>query len=445
MNGTASSIRAKSFWTMGTYVASTAIRFGGNIILSRVLGPEIMGIAVIAQAIRNGCELLSDFGFEQNVVRSPNGEDGGFLDTIWTMQILRGAIISLACLALAPTLAGFYGIDVWLMVALSAAPLLTSLMSTAPYTMARQLEVKRRNLFELGSEAAGLAITVALAVTLRSAWAPILAILLSFALRSALTYPLLHRRPTLRFDRRYVREIVHYSKWIMLSSLAFYAAIYIDRLYLGAVVSLAMLGIYGLARSIGDMPNTVAGRLGFQVVFPFVAHNDGGFAPGSTARRELGRTRAHFLILVLVGVATVMAWADMAVLALYGQRFAAAGWMVCVLLAGSWIAVLASLGEATVFGGGKPSNVSTANLLRFAVMGAVLPLGFHWGGMPGALLALPASELVRYLSLLRAQYRIGVAFLAQDVALSLGFVGLFGGWIALRLALGLGVPWALMG
>lgn len=440
-----SSIASKSLWTIGTYAASASIRFGSNIVLSRLLGPEILGVVVIAQAIRTGCDLLTDLGPEQNVVHSPHGDDERFLNSLWTLQVLRGLLVSLACLALTPVLARFYRIDWAILAVVSAAPFLNSLMSTSIFSAAKRLDVKARNLFELSAEAVGLVITVVLALSLRNVWAPVLGILLSIAARSAMTYLMPHPRHRLLLDKVHAPAIFHFSKWIMLSSLSFYAAIYVDRLFLGRVVPLATLGVYGLARAISDLPNTVAGRLAFQIVFPFVAKHQNELEPGSPARRELAQTRRNFLLLVLVGIATVMAWSDWAVHVLYGNRYAEAGWMLCLLLIGGWIAVLSSLNEATVFGRGEPQNVGLANLVRFLSMGGVLWLGFHWAGLPGALLALPASELARYAILMRAQLRLKTTFVAQDLALSAGLVALFAGWVALRLSLGLGVPWALIG
>jgi O-antigen/teichoic acid export membrane protein len=437
------SLAAKSLWTMGTYAASAGIRFSSNIVLSRLLGPEILGIVVIAQAIRIGTELLTDLGLEQNVVYSKHGDDERFLNTVWTMQILRGLLVSLVCLGLSPFLARFYRIDAAILMTVSAAPLLNSLTSTSIFSLSKRLEVKTRNMFELMSETLGLVINITLAFTLHNVWAPILGILLSIATRSTMTYFLPHPKHRLVFDRVHVPDIFHFSKWIMLSSLTFFAAIYVDRLFLGRVVSLATLGVYGLAKAVADLPNVVAGRLAFQVVFPFVAGQEGG--PDRSARAELGRARRGFLLLVLVGIATVMAWSDWAVRLLYGSRYLAAGWMLCILLVSGWLAVISSLNEATVFGRGKPKNVSVANVTRFTVIAVCLPLGFHLLGMPGALLALPAAELTRYTMLMRSQLRLGTAYLVQDALLSLGLATLFGGWIALRLALGLGVPWAAIG
>lgn len=439
------SIARKSLWTIGTYVASAALRFGSNIVLSRLLGPEILGVVVIAQAIRTGSELLTDLGLEQNVVHSAHGDERDFLDTIWTMQILRGLLVSLACAALSPLLADFYRIDTRLLLVVSATPLLNSLVSTALFTLSRRLDVRTRSLFELLAEVIGLGINVLLALWLRNVWAPILGIPLSIAIRSGLTYLLAHPRHRLRLDRAHAPAIFDYSKWIMLSSLAFYAAVYVDRLYLGRVVPLATLGIYGLAKAIADLPNMVAGRLAFQIVFPFVSAQKTGLEDGSAARRDLAMARGSFLLLVALGIGTVMAWSDWAVRLLYGPRYLSAGWMLCLLLPGGWIAVLGSLNEATIFGRGRPQNVSQANLVRFIVMAIALPAGFAAAGLPGALLALPASEAVRYLILLRAQRQLGTSFLSHDMLLSAGLAALFALWIGARELLGLGMPWAMPG
>lgn len=443
MTASGSSIRSKSIWTIGTYVASSAIRFSSNIALSRLLTPEILGIVVIAQAVRVGTELLSDVGLQQNVVHSEDGDDPLFLNTAWTIQVVRGLIISLICAALSPALAAFYDIDTSILLAISLAPFLGGLMSTSLYTLSRQLEVKKRNLFDLASEAVGLLVTISLALTLRNVWAPIIGILASITIKSVMTYALPHPRHRILLDRRHAWAIFHFSKWIMLSSLAFYAAIYVDRLYLGRVLPLAMLGIYGLARAISDLPQTVSGRLAFQIVFPFVSGLRSGVDDAS--RRELGHTRLLFLLLVAAGTATLISWSDWAVKLLYGPKYLAAGSALSILLVGSWIGVVAQLNEAIVFGGGKPKFVSLANIIRIMVIIVMLPAGFAIGGLPVALIALPASELARAVILFVAQRRVGITFLTQDVALSAGLLVLVLSWIAVRLALGLGTPWSGMG
>jgi hypothetical protein len=115
--------------------------------------------------------------------------------------------------------------------------------------------------------------------------------------------------------------------------------------------------------------------------------------------------------------------------------------MLSLLLWGAWIAILSSLNEATIFGRGRPQNVGLANLVRFGVMALLLPAGFALKGLPGALLALPASEAVRYAILARTQRRLETSFLGQDTLLTIGLALVFAFWLATRSVLHLGYPW----
>ncbi len=74
-------------------MASQGIRLGGNLIMARLLMPEMFGIMVIATTVSVVLHLLSDVGFRQNIIQSPRGNDPAFLNTVWTAQIIRGFIL----------------------------------------------------------------------------------------------------------------------------------------------------------------------------------------------------------------------------------------------------------------------------------------------------------------------------------------------------------------
>ena len=323
---------------------------------------------------------------------------------------------------------------------MSAAPMINSLASTSLFGLSKGLAVKSRSLFELAAEIIGLAINIILALNMPTIWAPVLGILLGLSARSILSY--LMPGPPHRFviDRVHFRAIIGFGKWVMLTSLTFYAAIYIDRLFLARAVNMAVLGVYGLARNIADLPIVLVSRLGLLIIFPVIAANRGGIA--GTEQEDLARMRRRCLLLLAFGIATVMAWSDRAVMMLYDRRYHEAGWMLFLLLAGSWMGVLSVFSEAAVLGCGKPQFVSYANIIRVTVMIIGLPSGFAAWGLPGAVLALPASECARYSILLISQRRLGIGFPIQDAAASVILSAVLAGWLVVRQSLGLGTPWA---
>ena len=438
MNDQRSTIARGFLWTTGIYASSIAVRFLTSVALSHLLAPAILGVIVIAQTVRIGAELLGDLGLEQSVIRSAHGDDPRFLNTAWTVQLLRGGAISLLCFALAPFFASLFGVSLAVMATIAAAPMLNALASTSVFSVARRLDIKGRNLFELIAETFGLLINITLALTMPTVWAPVLGLLLTVAVRSAISYCLPHPRHHLLLDKAFIREILGFGKWIALSSAALYATSYSDRFYLGGLVSLQLLGIYGLARAISDLPVSLSNRLGYLVIFPVVAADRE--TVGTASRAHLTPVRRQFLSLAAIGIATLMAWSDWVVSLFYDSRYQAAGWMLFLLLSSSWVAVLAAFNEAVILGRSKPQAVSIANLCRILFLILGLPLGFHLYGLPGTIIALTTAEIARYIVLLIIVKGLRLGFIRQDVAITVGLSALLAGWVLLRRFLELGSP-----
>ena len=76
--------------TLGGYGASAAIRFGSNLILTRLLLPEQFGIMAIVNVVIVWLYLFSDIGIGPNIIQSHEGENPTFLNTAWTIQVFRG-------------------------------------------------------------------------------------------------------------------------------------------------------------------------------------------------------------------------------------------------------------------------------------------------------------------------------------------------------------------
>ena len=70
----------------------------------------------------------------------------------------------------------------------------------------------------------------------------------------------------------YISQIFTFGKWIFLSSIVYFASTNFDRLYLGSAAAFAVLGVYGIARTLSDLlVALVARRLCSFVVFPFIS------------------------------------------------------------------------------------------------------------------------------------------------------------------------------
>ena len=85
-------------WTFVGYGVSQAIRLGGNLVMTRLLVPEMFGVMAIASIVLAMLMMLSDIGLTHNIVQSRRGEDPVFLNTAWAVQIIRGGLLWAAAL-----------------------------------------------------------------------------------------------------------------------------------------------------------------------------------------------------------------------------------------------------------------------------------------------------------------------------------------------------------
>jgi O-antigen/teichoic acid export membrane protein len=402
-----------------------------------LLAPDILGILVIVTTIRFGVELTSDFGINQNIIYSKKGEEPSFYNTAWTMQLLRGVLLFALCLLIAAPVANFYAIPV-LAIQVSAVAFLFAGVGSLSLSLAvKNLDLIRRNIFDAVVDFLCLVVLIALAYWSPTIWSVIIGGVLGSIIRAVSSFWLPSPQHRLMLTWRYVREIIGYGKWIFVSSLIFYASTNIDRLYLGKAAPLAVLGVYGIARSIADVPAALAVRLSQFIVFPLVSSARGS---RKELRQQLAPMRMMFLFAAAAALSLAIAVADVVVAILYDQRYEDAGWMLPVLLLGVWGAIVCSVNEAALLGVGRPAFAAIANGIRLACLALALPASFSRFGLAGAVALIALSDLSRYIPILVGQAHESFSFFFQDVAATLVLVALIALWLSLRVYLGWGTP-----
>ena len=85
-------------WVASAFVFGQVLRFGSNLILTRLLVPEMFGVMAIVTVVQIGLTMFSDVGLLQNVVQSRRGGESLFLNTVWVLQIVRGCLLFLIML-----------------------------------------------------------------------------------------------------------------------------------------------------------------------------------------------------------------------------------------------------------------------------------------------------------------------------------------------------------
>lgn len=404
-------------WVIAPFGFGLVVRLGTNIILASLLAPEIFGLMLIVNMLRTGTELLSDIGIGQSVVRTKRYPDHAFLDTAWTLQVARGALLTLVMLALAHPIAAIYGPEFEsILLVVSTIFLITGLQSPALFMMQRDMKLRAKAAFDIIVTAFQCASTIALAYFMPTVWALVWGLVVSNVFSTATSFFFGERRiPRLALHREHLREIVNFGKWIFFATLIYFAASSTDRALFGALLPMAAVGVYSVARTFSDMVGALAQRLGAYLVFPKVSNLR---ARDEEVAGRVRQARRHTLTIVALGMGVAIAGSDAFILLCYDARYHEAAFMLPLLLVGSWFSVLAIFAEALLLGCDRPAPAAFANAAKFAALAIGLPLALSFTGIFGALLVLAVAELVRWLVLGRALLREKMAFFGDDLALT---------------------------
>jgi O-antigen/teichoic acid export membrane protein len=240
------------------------------------------------------------------------------------------------------------------------------------------------------------------------------------------------------FVKEHARRIIRFAKWINISSALYFLTMSFDRLFLAGSVSLEVLGVYSIARTIAEIVSLFVINLGNSLVFPYIASNS--HRDRATLRREIAQMRLWFLLILAIGFSALAGFADLAIKVLFDERYASAGWMTSVLVIGGWFSLLCTLNETTLLGFGKSVYAAAGNGVKFLWLAGSIPLSLAHYGMIGAVLAIAIADIWRYFAILAGQVREEFSFLVQDIGATLLLLLLAACWFGLRWALGVGIP-----
>ena len=434
-------------WNIGALVTSQAMRLGGNLIMARLLMPEMFGIMVIATTVSVILHLLSDVGLRQNIIQSPRGDDPVFLNTVWTVQIVRGFVLFASTLLIAGFAWFAQVIHLWSPESTYAAPELPLVLactglsaviygfqSTKVDVAVRAFQQKKVVLAEFASQIAGLLVMLAIGYFTRSIWS-----LVGAGLISALVSTLLghfwfqgpHNR--LLWDRTALQELVVFGRWILLSSAVGVLAMNGDRIWFGGSMSAAELGVYSIAVLILGAITLGVQRLVGAVALPAFGE---AARTNDTARLRSLYDRFRLIVDIVLLFITGLLWtiSPLIIHWLYDERYAEAGGMMAVLSL-SFFTLRYGVAHQAWLALGLTKYQAMDNIIRAISLWVLLPVLLAVGGVKYAIWGVALHTLPTLVLIVYVNCRIGLFNLKRElVVLPMLLVGVLCGELVLGLA-----------
>ncbi len=423
------------------YGLAVGLRVVSSVVLARMFSPDYFGVMVLLTTVIVGLNLFSHIGLGDSVIQNGRGDEPAFLNTAWTLQVFRGFGLWAMTIILTYPVAAYYHEPrmIALLPALGFGCVLAGASSPSLLILARHMGVGKVSLLEILGQVVYFVVTIAWATVRPSLWALVGGRLASELARTVCSYVVIPElRPRFILDKECVRSLLHFGRWILIGTALTFLAQQSDRLILGKLVSVVTLGVYGIAFALSDLPRQVIGLFCSRVGYPFIARFSQ--SPRNEYRSILLKYRLPVLAVGGLGLIIVVCTGDVVVLHLYDQRYRDAAWMVGILAVGLWHTTLYSTLSPAILALSKAHYNAVANLVFCISLFALIPLGFHYYGMLGAVAAVAIGDLPVYFVVLHAAYREQIGTFLQDVLMTVCFAATLAGCLALRAALGFGLP-----
>ncbi|WP_420862186.1 oligosaccharide flippase family protein [Algirhabdus cladophorae] len=373
------------------------LRLLSNLVLTRLLFPEAFGLMAIIQTVLLGLQMISDTGLNTAIVQSKNGEKRVFLDTAWTVQIVRAILLWLLIIAVAGPVAHFYA-QPQLAQLLPVAGLtifILGFQSTNFATANRKLVLGRLTALELISQAIGIFTMVALAWWTGSIWALVIGTVIGTAARVVMTYTMLPGEwNKLAWDSTCFKELFDFGKYIFIGSLAGFVVNNADRAVLGKYVPIAELGIYNIGFFLAAIPLLLNRQFGSKILLPIYSNTP----PAESAQNRKKLRLARLLLTsTMLGMGFVLALLGTTLIdLLYEPVYALSGPILVLLsLANMPLMIIYPYG-VMLLGMGNSRSFTVQQLCQAGVYLALLILAVQAFGIIGVMIAQVVSVLCVY-------------------------------------------------
>lgn len=362
-----------------------------TIILARLLPPEDFGLLGIALLAVSSLETFSQTGFQAALIqRKENVED--YLDTAWTVSVIRGGVLFLILFLFAPLIAGFFSAPsaVWVIRAIAISFLLSGFQNIGILFFQKELEFNKQFVYELSGTAADLAVAVSFAIILRNVWALVWGMLAAGFCRLIVSYFVHGYRPGFKFNKGQFKELFNFGQWILGSSILTFLVTQGDDVFIGKFIGVTALGLYQLAYLVSNLPATEISHVVSRLTFP-------AFSKIQDQSKRIGEAFLQ-VFKITVCIAAPITGGIFVLAADFTNLFLGEKWLpiiplVKLLVVAGFIRSLAAIAVPVFHGIGKPKIDMAGQVIRLVLLAALIyPFAVRWN-LAGVSFAVLGSTL----------------------------------------------------
>jgi len=368
------------------------LRFARMAVLARLLAPEDFGLMGLILVATGFVEALTFTATNQAIIQHPSGRSREFLNTVFTVTIVRGLILAVIIIVTAPWIAAFFDEPKLtpMIRVVSLTLVVMGLMNPAVQVILKDLDFRRWAIYQVVSGTLSVSVTIILGLWLRNVWALVIGLIGEQMFLVCLSYLFARHRPSVRWDRSSALVLARFCRKAFAIPLIIGLMMQAPNLLLGKLADTAILGAFLLTLTLADIPTHIVTRVVATVGLPaFSSISDDLEGLFQAWQKVVTRALIVFLLampLVLIGARPLLMLA-------YGPAYAAQAPVLRVLCIYVMMRMLFMTTGPLMWAVGRPDANRAAYLVGLVVtyvsgaflvkesgaVGMALALGAGWG------------------------------------------------------------------
>lgn len=384
-------------WNFSAYFLGKIVVLITTSILARMLAKNDFGLVAIAVVAINYLSVLKDLGLGVALIQR-KGDVKEAADTVFTINIIIGLILSALIIPLAPFVAAYFRdphiISVLRWMGISF--IINALGSVHTNWLVRELDYRRKLIPDLGGPLIKGVISIGLAYLGYGVWSLVFGQIAGAITSVILVWIILPWRPRLSLNRKIAGGLMKFGASVTLIDILNEITDNIDYVIVGRVFGLVPLSIYTLAYRLPEM--LLIGNLWVMggVVFP--AFSTIQERPHELRKGFLASVRFVELIAVPISLGLLIA-ADPIVRVVFGEQWLEAIPVLRVLAIYAWVYSLGYHVGGFYKAIGRPDILLKLSILTLVIIIPALLIGARFGIIGVAIGHLIAILIRRVISL----------------------------------------------
>lgn len=414
-------------WTTLGYGISQVLRLASNLALTYFLAPEYFGLMAIVNVFMIGLAMFSDIGIGQSIIQNERGHDRAFLDTAWTLQVIRGFVLWTCCLLAAWPLSLFYNqpLLIWVIPIAGLVTVIAGFNSTAVFSVNRNLALGRLTAIEITSQILAIILMLAFALIYPSVWVLVAGALLSAFVKMVLTHTWLAEAPDrFAWDRHAVNSLIKYGRWIFFSTLLSFFVNSSGSLILGKFVSMNELGLFTIGATLAKVIENIYQQIAGKVIFPLYVHIK--HLPIEQIREKVFKIRLGIMAAFLPPLWIMTIFGQKIVDEFLDPRYHGAGWVFQIFSLGAIPMIISGIGPFYLALGDSLIMLKLT-VYKFVCFTMLIVLGWRFYGATGMICGMALFTFPVYLADVYIQKKYSLLIIKLDAlgyALSIAILSL---------------------